>query len=109
VQSLRLLDIFLFFFFVFDDNRERRGVLGDCLFEGLFTSCQIIEQGIKLVGSKVSDVDAVRGHSVLSLCAHIIPKISDVVYRKDVKEMSTIDMPDKSFVFRYYSTRTFYT
>jgi len=61
-----------------------------------------------LVRSKVSDVDAVS-HSVLSLCAHIIPKISDVVYRKDVKEMSTIDMPDKSFVFRYYSTRTFYT
>jgi len=92
VQSLQLLDIFLFFFFVFDDNRERRRVFGDCLFEGLFTSCQIIEQGIKLVGSKVSDVDAV-GHSILSLCAHIIPKISDVVYRKDVKEMSRNEKP----------------
>jgi len=97
VQCLQLLDIFLFFFFVFDDNRERRGVLGYCLFEGLFTSCQIIEQGIKLVGSKVSDVDAV-GHSLLSLYAHIIPKISDVVYRKDVKEMSTIDIPDRNFI-----------
>ena len=78
MQCLQLLDIFLFFFFVFDDNRERRGVLGDCLFEGLFTSRQIIEQGIKLVRSKIGDVDAV-GHSVLSFCTYIIQEISDVV------------------------------
>ena len=78
MQCLQLLDIFLFFFFVFDDNRERRGVLGDCLFEGLFTSCQVIEQGVKLARSEVSDVDAV-GHVVLSFCTYIIQEISDVV------------------------------
>jgi hypothetical protein len=78
VQCLQLLDIFLFFFFIFDDNRERRRVLGDGLFEGLFTSCQIIEQGIKLVRSKIGDVDAV-GHVVLSFCTYIIQEISDVV------------------------------